>query len=306
MTDKYPLVTAVITTYKRKPQVFRRALSSIVNQTYPNIEIYVVNDYPDDARLVDNIRKVVSDYTEKRNINYIVVEKNGGACKARNIALDKAEGKYFACLDDDDEWLPNKIELQVNAAEKDNDIALVYCNAIIKNEQSGKEKVLFFSKQPEGMIFKEILAKNNIGSCSYPLIRTECLKKVGGFNESMPALQDWELYLRLLETRKVAYVHQTCAIYYRYHGERISTNPQKRIEAFEKIHANYVSQLGENKTSASSFYLMGTYFYSLAGDMKLAFHYYLMGIKNDPWKLKRNVKDFIRMAGRKFKKNAMV
>ena len=110
--NREPLVTAVITTYKRKLEIVKRALDSIVGQTYRNIEVYVVNDCPTDKELVEELRKMITAYFGKRNIHYIVVPKNGGACKARNIALENAEGKYFACLDDDDEWLPENLALQ--------------------------------------------------------------------------------------------------------------------------------------------------------------------------------------------------
>lgn len=119
-----PLVTAVITTYKRKPEVVKRALNSIIEQTYNNIEIFVINDCPADKKLVKELRKMIVESSRNRRVNYIVVENNGGACKARNIAIERATGKYFACLDDDDEWLPEKIELQVQALEKQRGLLL--------------------------------------------------------------------------------------------------------------------------------------------------------------------------------------
>lgn len=103
------LVTAVITTYKRGVNIVERALKSIVNQTYSNLEIIVVNDYPDDSELVEKIHNTIEKYRDQRPIEYIVVERNGGACKARNIAVNRAKGDYIAFLDDDDEWLPQKL-----------------------------------------------------------------------------------------------------------------------------------------------------------------------------------------------------
>lgn len=304
--NKEPLVTAVITSYKRKPEVVKRALDSIVGQTYDNIEIYIVNDYPTDKKLVEDLREMINASSKGREVHYIVVEKNGGACRARNLALEKAKGKYFACLDDDDEWLLDKIELQVKKMEENPDAAIVYCNSIMRYVDQGKESVRFSKPQREGNLYFELIAKNLIGSCSFPMFKTEVLKQYGGFNAEMPALQDWELYLRILKEYKAVYVHEPVAVYYFYEGERISAHPENRIIAFEKIHQKILGDLESNSKSASSFYLLGTYFYSMAGDLKKAMRYYILGVKKDPCNLKRNIKDFFRMTGRRFVKTKHV
>lgn len=295
-----PLVTAVITTYKRKPEVVKRALNSIIEQTYNNIEIFVINDCPADKKLVKELRKMIVESSRNRRVNYIVVENNGGACKARNIAIERATGKYFACLDDDDEWLPEKIELQVQALEKQKGAAIAYCNAILRYVDQGKDVTRFVERQKEGDIYFEQIEKNNIGSCSFPMFRTDVLKEVGGFDINMPALQDWELYFRVLKKYKAVYVHKPVAIYYFYNGERISTNSQNRVVAFENIHQKIIKDLENNTKSASSFYMMGTYFYSLNNDMKKATEYYILGVKSNPYKLKRNIIVFLKMIGRRF------
>lgn len=295
-----PLVTAVITTYKRKPEVVKRALNSIIEQTYSNIEIFVINDCPADKKLVKELRKMIVESSRNRRVNYIVVENNGGACKARNIAIEKATGKYFACLDDDDEWLPEKIELQVQALEKQKGAAIAYCNAILRYVDQGKDVIRFVERQKEGDIYFEQIEKNNIGSCSFPMFRTDVLKEVGGFDINMPALQDWELYFRVLKKYKAVYVHKPVAIYYFYDGERISANSQNRVVAFENIHQKIIKDLENNTKSASSFYMMGTYFYSLNDDMKKATEYYILGVKSNPYKLKRNIIVFFKMIGRRF------
>lgn len=300
--NKEPLVTIVLTTYKRNVEVVKRALDSIVNQTYRNIEIYVVNDFPNDKNLVDDLRKMVISSAKERKIHYIVVEKNGGACKARNLALELAKGKYFACLDDDDEWLSDKIELQVSILEKNANADIAYCNSILKYVDLNKEIIRFNKIQKDGNIYYDLIEKNNIGSCSFPMFRTEAIKKVGGFDTNMPALQDWDLYLRILKESNAVYIHKPITIYYFYKGERISSNAQNRVIAFERIHQKISESLLNNRKAASSFYLMGTYFYSLLGNFKMAKHYYILGVKNNPFNFKRNIKDFIRMIGRKFLK----
>lgn len=303
-----PLVSAVITTYKRDVETVRRALNSIVNQDYPNIEVFVVNDFPSNAKLVEEIEFLVNEYSNKRTMYYIVVKKNGGACKARNLALDRANGKYIAFLDDDDEWMTDKITLQVDRILNASDIGLVYCNSLIRYVELKKEKTRFSDKQPEGEVFSDLLGENIIGSCSFPLFSVSELRKIGGFNETMPALQDWELYLRLVKKCKVGYIEKPVAIYNFYKGERISTHPEHRVTAYEKIHNEFLRELSlnNNKKSASQFYLMGTYFYSVSGDVVTAFKYYVKGMILEPLKISRNVKSLIRLLGRPIIRNRYV
>lgn len=291
-------VTAVITTYKRPAQMLERALKSAINQTYQDMDIIVVNDYPEDLCLVDEIGRMIDSHRDERKIQYIVVSKNGGACRARNMAVAAIDSKYIAFLDDDDEWLPEKIEKQISVAERHPEAAIVYCNAYMQVDGQSNRSLRFDEEQPSGDIFYDVIAKNIIGSCTFPLIRADALRAVEGFREDMPALQDWELYLRILKHGSAVYIHEPLAVYYFYDGERISTNSTKRIDAYEKIHEEFDGDIGTNKKSASAFYLMGTYFYSLNLEKRKAFSYYVRGVKNDPANVKRNVKDFFRMAGR--------
>ena len=298
-------VTAVITTYKRPVNMLERALKSVINQTYKNMDIIVVNDYPEDENLVREIGEMIQSHIQERKIQYIVVEKNGGACKARNTALSVADCDYIAFLDDDDEWLPEKIEEQISEARRHPEAAIIYCNAYIQEDGNNKRSLRFDNEQPSGDIFSQMIAKNVVGSCTFPLIKAETMRNVNGFREDMPALQDWELYLKILKQHSAGYIHKPLAVYYFYDGERISTNPQRRIDAYEKIHAEFYDDIEKDKKAASYFYLMGTYFYSFK-DRKTAFAYYVKGVKNDPTKIGRNVRDLLCMVGRRLIKSKRI
>ena len=97
------LVTVVITTYKRPPEIVNRAIQSVLMQTYPHIELIVVDDSPADYELREETARLVTGIGG--NTRYIQHEKNLGACAARNTGLKHANGVYIAFLDDDDEWL---------------------------------------------------------------------------------------------------------------------------------------------------------------------------------------------------------
>lgn len=297
-----PLVSAVVSTYKRDTDIVKRAVLSVANQTYSNMELIVVNDCPTKEELAEKIESMLSSVQTDMEIHYIVLEKNGGACKARNIGIRQAKGKYIACLDDDDEWKPEKIQTYVEAAEKDPKIGIVYGGVIIKNEKSGIEKCSAAVK-PSGDIFMQELAFNIVGSCSFPLLRKSVADSVSGFREDMPALQDWELFLRMLKKCHAVYIPKPLNIYYIYEGERISANSVKRVEAYEKLHAEYKEDLKKDKIAAASFYMMGCYFYGLNRDIKKGFYYWRKAVVNNPSNIKKNTLELFKLMGRPLKQS---
>ena len=131
------MVSAVITTCKREPAIAERALLSVLNQTYKDIEIIIVDDSPDDYPLRKEVESMV---TRHAGVKYIKHAQCMGACAARNTGLRAASGEFIAYLDDDDEWLPEKTAVQLEAFTDDR-IALVYCDAYEVDDTTGNKKV---------------------------------------------------------------------------------------------------------------------------------------------------------------------
>lgn len=202
------LVSVIITTYNRPINILKRAVESVVNQSYSNIEIIVVNDCPNDRQLSQDIEFMLHSYQTK--IQYFVHDTNGGACKARNTGLKHANGVYVAFLDDDDEWMPDKILLQVS--EMLENVSLVYCSSI-QVYGEGNEK-LYIPHYPSSNQLKEILKKNYIGSSSFPLLRTEDVLKVGGFDEKIVSCQDYDLWIRILKLGTVRFIKKPLVKYH--------------------------------------------------------------------------------------------
>jgi glycosyltransferase involved in cell wall biosynthesis len=123
-----PLVSAVIPT-RNRPEVVRRAVHSALNQTYPNVEVIVVVDGPDPAT-VERLEAL-----NERRLRVVALPENVGGSEARNRGIYEANGEYVALLDDDDEWLPEKIERQVLAFRQLNTpIAIVTSKHILKHQ----------------------------------------------------------------------------------------------------------------------------------------------------------------------------
>ena len=161
-------VTAVITTYKRSVAMVERALLSVINQTYRPIEVIVVDDSPMDYAERGAVGDMVKKYADA-GVIYVETEGNLGACAARNIGLSMAKGEYIAFLDDDDEWLPEKIEKQTALFISD-DIALVYCGSYTVYDDSGKS-IERKMKRHKGFVHDELMLKNFIARISPDVLR---------------------------------------------------------------------------------------------------------------------------------------
>lgn len=225
------LVSVIITTYKRSPEIVMRAINSVRSQTYSNIEIIVVDDSPSTYEHRLELQKYLSEFGDE--IKYIAHQQNQGACAARNTGLDSANGDYVAFLDDDDEWLPEKIEKQM---EKfiDEEIALVYCGMLVIDDTTmkflGNETTIY-----SGNVYGKLIFNNFVGSTSSPLIKKKYLMEVGGFDIFMKSAQDYDLWLRLARKYKIDGIKENLLKYHIHKDERISTNHYARISGQERL-----------------------------------------------------------------------
>lgn len=236
-----PLVTAVIPTYNRQ-DLLSKAVASVLRQTYNNIETIIVDNgslpegtYNDIIRLGNNIR-------------YLKIPEHG-ANYARNRGISEAHGKYIAFLDDDDEWLPTKIEESLKIFEHDDQIGLVFTDKHIIYEN---EKISFYSHIPFNAddAAKEILIENFIGTTSCVMVK-KILLQDNLFDVSLPACQDLDLWIRLCRSCKVAHINKPLLNYYlRSSAVQISSDYKKYITAhsiIDKKYADYFSQLTDRQ-----------------------------------------------------------
>lgn len=234
------MVSAIITTYKRPPEIVKRAAESVLNQTFKDIELLIIDDSPSSYELREAVKTMASSLGER--VRYIQHEENRGACVARNTGLKNANGEFIAFLDDDDEWLPEKIEKQLNIITKNDDLALVYCGRYThytSEQRTVEQKVKFY----RGNIYGKLILDNFIGSTSFPLIRKSVLEQLGGFDINMKAAQDIELWLRIAKRHIVDYVEEPLVCYYVHEGEQITKNHRNKVDALEKLNEINVDYL---------------------------------------------------------------
>lgn len=230
------LVSTIIPTYNR-PNLLKRTIKSVLNQTYRNIEAVVV----DDCSLKGNSKKN-QDIIKSLNSNkiiYIRNEKNMGPNYSRNEGIRNANGAFIALLDDDDYFLPKKIEKQMKAMSKYPNVGLVICS--ILDHRMGMTHI---RGAIDPITHKGLLKSYNLSSgCTY-LIRREAIKKIGEFDEALPSAQEYDLALRLSNYYEIKFIPDVLVVA-NPSPNQISENWNKKIRGiimlYQKYHREYWS-----------------------------------------------------------------
>lgn len=229
------LISAIITTHNRPPEQVLRAVRSVLRQTYPHTELIVVDDSSADYPLRNAVEQAVRQASG--SIRYIRHPDSRGSCAARNTGLSHANGYYAAFLDDDDEWLPEKLAEQIKGFSG-SQTALVYC----QQRMIDRIRKLTYIAPPQmlrGAVFHSLLKTNFIGSTSNPLIKKECLEQIGGFDTKMQSMQDYDVWLRLAARYPVNYVRKPLLKYYIHENTRISSDTDKKLSGLLRLNAKY-------------------------------------------------------------------
>ena len=201
------LVSVIIPTYLR-PTNLCRAIDSVLNQTYKNIEIIVVDDNGKGSYNQIETRKVITPYLCLVNFSYLVHEENRNGAVARNTGLKYSHGEYIAFLDDDDEFLPSKIELQVNALKNlDESWGGCYCNTNL----IGRRKVCLNDDESGNLTEGMLLGNIRFNSSSLLLRKSVCVE-LNGFDESFIRHQDWEFMIRFFRSYKLYLPTRECLL----------------------------------------------------------------------------------------------
>ncbi len=186
---KNPLVSIIIPAYNAENYI-RRAIESALNQTYKNIEIFVIDDGS-----TDNTAKIIKSYKDPRLI--YLYQKNQGQGRARNYAIGKSKREYITFLDADDIYLPEKVEKEVRFLLDNPRYQIAYCNML--HFYADKPDQFFRKKHPyySGDLLDDLLNSVFL-NLSTIMISQELWKKVvGALNEKKYYSEDWEMFLKI-------------------------------------------------------------------------------------------------------------
>ena len=232
-----PIVSVVIPTYQRADRL-PIALRSALSQTYRNIEAIVANDNVPGSEWDIATKKLIEQFqADDARVKYVHTSGKTGGGAARNLACREASGKYFAFLDDDDEFLPDKLETQLAfMLENDLDMSWQDVSWYDENDRLVEHRRLNHCRDftREGLLRAHLLTP--ISPTSIYMLRRDLFERTEGFGEVATG-QDWWLMLRCIEAgAKMGYLPEVHVRQYLHSGERLSLG-QNKIDGEGARHA---------------------------------------------------------------------
>lgn len=237
-------VSIIIPTFNRKT-LLRRALHSVYQQSYSTFEIIVIDDGSTDQtkEMINNDFPLV----------HYFYKSNQGVSAARNLGLEHAKGEWLAFLDSDDEWLPQKIENQINLLKSKSEYKICHTNEQwvrhgVKVNQMKKHK------KSGGWIFPQCLPLCAMSPSSI-LIHESVLDDIGHFNTGLPCCEDYDMWLRITAKYPVLFIEEPQIIKFGGHDDQLSKKywgmDRFRIQALQNILSNNVlNEANRQKTIA--------------------------------------------------------
>jgi len=220
-------VSVILPVYNRNA-MFVRAVTSVLNQTYPNLELIIIDDGSNPP--------VLTYVPPDLRVRYFY-QKNKGAAAARNHGIKNATGSWIAFLDSDDEWLPSKLEKQINYINQHNGSRIRQTGDIwIKNGKRVNQGLKHRKK--EGKIFFDSLNMCMI-SMSAVMIEKKLFDEVGLFNEKLLACEDYDLFLRMTRICQMGLINEKLIIRHQGHKDQLSFRYDRmdrfRIKALRRL-----------------------------------------------------------------------
>lgn len=232
-----PLVS-VVTVTRNRGYLLGRCISSVLSQTYTNIEHIVVDGASD-----DNTDEVVAGFHDDR-LKFVKLDYNWPIKETIDHGISLSKGKYIAFLDSDDEYQPSKIEKQVSLIESlPDDYGFVYCWMTYYDSSNNNTPYFLHDPKLKGFICDEVLPKPIITGTPTLLFHAEILKKLNGWKspDEIGIISDWEMCARACQLCKVDYVPESLVNVYVNHGSvrqsedsKYYDNNNKRLIRFHK------------------------------------------------------------------------
>lgn len=226
-----PKVSIILSTYNRA-HFLKEAIESVCCQTFSDWELIVMDDGS-----TDGTGDIVKAWAKKDSRVRHIRRNNMGisAVRARSIAF--AQGEYITFLDDDDEFAPNKLELQVPFLDAHPEVGMVY--SYVEMIDAEKKLIRKWPSYSPAQNFLELI-KDCFIQPNAALIRTECFEKLGSFRSDFTGGDDYEMWLRIAKHYRLAFLPVTAGTY-RWHESNLSLNYKKRcfndVNVFKAVSA---------------------------------------------------------------------
>jgi len=279
-----PKVSVIIPTYNRAHLV-SRAIHSVLDQTYQDFELVVVDDGS-----TDNTYEVVKGFNDQR-ISYIRHQQNKGCAAARNTGINATRGEYIAFQDSDDEWLPRKLEKQMKFfSNAPDEVGVIYTDMWRIHEERKKYWHSPLIMPEDGIVYRKALDRVFGIGIGTAVIRRTCLNKTGVLDESLSRLEDFEFFIRLSKYYYFQHVKEPLVNYY-----DTSTYDEAHIPAYEWIFKKYNNDMDRKPLAAYQFTVGNTL--CQRGKLNIGKDYLFSAVKSDPLNTKYLVAAFASLFG---------
>ena len=244
-STKQPKVSVIMICFN-SAKYLREAIDSVYAQSYKDWEIILW-----DNASVDDSVEIAKRYDSR--LKLFENKKRVSLGKARNLAIERAQGEYIAFLDCDDIWMPEKLEKQISILERNCSIGIIFCDTIIFNEKGAQGRQFSITKPAKGKVFRTLLIRNFLLMPSV-IIRKEALLKLDHwFDPRFNIIEEADLFLRIANDWLLDYTHEALAkyrvantIYSWIEKKSRSMNEQAMmLEKFSKMYQNFDKQYAQ-------------------------------------------------------------
>jgi glycosyltransferase involved in cell wall biosynthesis len=285
MTQATPTVSAVVTTYNYA-RFLPDAIDSVLAQSYPHLEIVVVDDGS-----TDETADVVRLYAA-RGVRY-VARSHAGAGRARNTGLEVTSSPLVAFLDADDAWLPDRVEAGIAHLARHPELALVAAHAFACDEHLRPTAVVPAATRENGHMLEALLVDNVVLNPSSVLVRRAAIEAAGGFSE-IPFGEDWDTWIEIAKRFPIGFVDRPLALVRRHSGSVSPTRGRVRVDVNRAIVERHLSAYRPawkrpiiRRRAASVAYFHAGLGSIKRGDRRVARRYAVTSVALDPFTLAR-------------------
>lgn len=237
-----PVVSIILPTYNRA-RFLPRCIRSVLAQTFEDFELLIIDDAS-----TDETSEVVAKFQDPR-IRYHRLETNQRQCRARNIAIQMAEGEFIAFQDSDDLWLPERLSSQLEQMRvHDDSLGLVFGAAICVGPKAAAQVL-----PPVERLREPVHAPELARELTFPflmqswLVRRAVFDKVGEFDPAFHVHDDWDMTARIVREYKVLAVPEPCCVVFQTEGSLTSDSTRFTPEICDYIMEKYLGYLGSNR-----------------------------------------------------------
>jgi glycosyltransferase involved in cell wall biosynthesis/Flp pilus assembly protein TadD len=236
-----PAVSVMVPTFNR-PAMLCEAIQSVLQQTFQDFELLIVNDAGED------VAPLLARLNQKNQIRYFRHEFHRGPSAARNTAINNARGKYIAYLDDDDLYLPDHLQTLVDHLEE-HDVKVAYTDGYQAQQLvQGSQYVVTGREIAYSQNFdRDLILVGNFVPILCVMHERTCLAETGGFDESLPAVEDWDLWIRFAQHFRPDHIKKpTCEFRTRREdGERLTRSLENLLAGTDAIYRKYQHLVAE-------------------------------------------------------------